>query len=132
MGPALAQAGCRLTVLQSGAVQGRWDPFRIEQVLINLLTNAARYGAGAPVEVRVWSEGEQARVSVKDHGRGIPHEDQARVFERFARAVSATEISGMGLGLYISREILEAHGGSIQVESEPGSGATFTISLPAG
>ena len=98
----------------------------------NLLTNAARYAAGAPVEVRVWRDGTMAHVSVRDHGRGIQSEDQAKIFERFARAVSASEISGMGLGLYISREILEAHGGSIRVESELGSGSTFTMSLPAG
>ncbi len=132
MGPALAQVGCRLSLFQSDEIKGFWDPFRIEQVLTNLLTNAARYAAGAPVEVRVWRDGTMAHVSVRDHGRGIQSEDQAKIFERFARAVSASEISGMGLGLYISREILEAHGGSIRVESELGSGSTFTMSLPAG
>ena len=111
-------------------VRGRWDSLRIEQVLGNLLTNALKYGAGKPVDVRLWNDAGRACISVADGGIGIARADQARIFERFERAVSPREFGGMGLGLYISRQIVEAHGGRITVQSAPGAGATFVVELP--
>jgi signal transduction histidine kinase len=109
---------------------GNWDRMRIEQVVINLLTNALRYGRGKRVEVRIQVEGGSAHLFVKDQGIGISKEAQTKIFDRFERAVSSNEVSGLGLGLYISRQIVEAHGGTIRVESELGQGATFEVVLP--
>lgn len=108
------------------------DRFRIEQVLSNLFSNAVKYGNGKPIQVRVEQEGDgKTRIVVEDQGIGIPSENQERIFRRFERAVSARKISGLGLGLYISKYIVEAHGGTIQVESLPGSGTRFSVLLPA-
>lgn len=111
-------------------VEGVWDRFRIDQVLTNLVTNAIRYGQGSPVEVTVHRSGPRAVLTVRDQGPGVSPENQERIFQRFERATSASSISGLGLGLYISREIIERHGGSIRVESEPGKGAAFIVELP--
>lgn len=113
-----------------GPVYGRWDRFRIEQVIVNLLTNALKYGAGSPIAVRVEAVGEYAELSVQDRGIGIAPKDQARIFEQFERAISPNLVSGLGLGLYISRKIAEAHEGTITVQSELGQGSVFTLSLP--
>ncbi|MFL5357097.1 sensor histidine kinase [Archangium sp.] len=105
---------------------------RLEQVLINLLSNALKYGAGRPVRVAMTADGGRALLSVKDEGVGLREEDRARIFERFERAISASEVSGLGLGLYITREIAQAHGGDISVESRLGEGSTFIVTLPLG
>ncbi|QRK10022.1 MEDS domain-containing protein [Archangium violaceum] len=125
-----ARAGMRLDIAPGSQVKGLWDRGRLEQVVINLLSNALKYGAGRPVHVEVSSDGERARLSVKDQGGGIREEDRARIFERFERAISANEASGLGLGLYIAREIVQVHGGTISVESRLGEGSTFTVTLP--
>jgi signal transduction histidine kinase len=112
---------------------GCWDRYRLEQVIENLLSNALKFGAGAPIEIRVWSEGERAMVSVCDRGIGIPRELHERIFEPFERGrVSSRHYGGLGLGLHITRSIVHALGGSVRVESEPGRGATFTVCLPKG
>jgi signal transduction histidine kinase len=103
---------------------------RLEQLLTNLLTNALKYGGGHPVEIHVTSSGGRACWSIRDQGIGIAPEDRDRIFGRFERAVSTRQYGGLGLGLYISREIVRALGGDIQVESQPGAGAVFTIALP--
>jgi predicted ATPase/signal transduction histidine kinase len=126
----LAKAGCTLELRVEPHVTGTWDPLRTEQVLGNLIGNAIKYGAGHPIEVAVTSNGETATVRVSDHGIGVGREDQARIFERFERAVSIRQYGGFGLGLYISRKIAQAHGGRIHVESESGQGATFVLELP--
>ncbi len=126
----LAQSGCAVTLDLGPAVRGQWDRFRIEQVVLNLLTNAMKYASGASIEVRTTLQGDQAVLMVQDHGAGIAPENQARIFGRFERAVSPDEVSGLGLGLYIVRQILEAHGGSIRVESEVGRGSQFIVELP--
>jgi PAS domain S-box-containing protein len=109
---------------------GFWDRFRIEQVIGNLLTNAIRYGKGNPIELKVRREDEHVFVSVKDKGYGIPEQDLSRIFDRFERASHSSEVSGLGLGLFISREIVAAHGGQILVESKVDHGSTFHVCLP--
>lgn len=121
--------GCPISV-EGGPLEGSWDGPRIEQVFANLVSNAVKYGSGRPVQVKLWRDGETACFSVADQGIGIAAGDQERIFGRFERAVSAQQFGGLGLGLYISREIVAAHGGRISVQSEPGKGATFVVALP--
>jgi signal transduction histidine kinase len=111
-------------------VRGRWDRLRLEQVLTNLLTNALKYGAGRPVDVEVGSAEGQALWRIRDRGIGIPPEALGRIFGRFERAVSARAYGGLGLGLYISQQIVRAHGGRIEVQSRVGEGSVFSAHLP--
>lgn len=108
------------------------DRYRIEQVFVNLLTNAIKYGSNNPVEVSVHQDSGKAIIIVKDNGMGIAKEMQSKIFERFERAISSTNISGLGLGLYITKQIIDAHQGSIEVESDLKVGSTFTVKLPTG
>jgi len=125
-------AGAAVAVEAEGPVICQADPDRVEQVVANLLQNALKYGRGAPVVVRVRAEDGQAVLEVADRGIGIPREHQVRIFERFERAVPPPGTGGLGLGLWIARSLVEAHGGSIAVESTPGRGSTFTVRLPRG
>jgi signal transduction histidine kinase len=109
---------------------GRWDRSRIEQVFTNLLTNALKYAGGTRIRVVTEARDGAARLIVEDHGVGIALEHQERIFQPFERAVSYVNVSGLGLGLYIVRQIVEAHRGHIHLESEPDHGATFTVDLP--
>ncbi|WP_255653969.1 PAS domain S-box protein [Corallococcus sp. EGB] len=127
--PQLQDSGCELELVAHEPVWGRWDRLRMEQVMLNLLTNAMKYGAGHPIRMEVAAHEGRARLTVEDQGVGIPLEAQGRIFERFERAASLN-YGGLGLGLFITRRIVEAHGGSIRVESEPGHGAKFTVELP--
>ncbi|AMQ84373.1 hybrid sensor histidine kinase/response regulator [Pseudomonas glycinae] len=111
-------------------VEGNWDEFRIEQVVSNLLTNALRYGGKSPIQVRVYREGSEARVEVQDQGIGISEENQKRIFQQFERVSAKTVVAGLGLGLFISEQIVAAHGGSIVVESKINEGALFRVCLP--
>ncbi|TKJ84289.1 hybrid sensor histidine kinase/response regulator [Pseudomonas koreensis] len=111
-------------------VEGNWDEFRIEQVVTNLLTNALRYGGRSPIQVRVYREGNEARVEVQDRGIGISQENQKRIFQQFERVSAKTVVAGLGLGLFISEQIIAAHGGSIVVESEINEGSLFRVCLP--
>lgn len=126
----LDAAGCESSVDCQGPIHLMIDRFRIEQVITNLLTNAIRYGKGKPVSIRVLQDGSQMVISVTDRGMGIAPENVERIFHRFERAVSANEVSGLGLGLFISGQIVEAHSGKIRVESQLEHGSTFTIELP--
>ncbi|RYZ47111.1 MAG: PAS domain S-box protein, partial [Myxococcaceae bacterium] len=125
----LRKTGCEFELVAREPVRGRWDRLRLEQVMLNLLTNAMKYGAGRPIRMEVAKHAGRAWLIVEDHGMGIPVESQARIFERFERA-SSLNYGGLGLGLFITRRIVEAHGGSIRVESEPGHGARFIVELP--
>jgi signal transduction histidine kinase len=125
-----SRAGCALSVELAPAA-GTWDRLRLEQVLVNLLTNALKYAAGRPVHVQVRvAAGERVQLSVRDHGIGIAGEDVERIFGMFERAVPIRHYGGLGLGLSIVRQIVEAHGGRVEVESAPHEGSTFTVSLP--
>ncbi len=126
----LIQAGCPLTLEAAAPVWGHWDPARLEQVITNLLTNAMKYGQGHPIHITVTRNGSQARLRVHDEGIGIAPDHLERIFGRFERAVAPGKYGGIGLGLYITRQIIEAHGGTIGVISAPGQGATFTVMLP--
>ena len=130
LGPQLSEAQCEVSVQAPESVVGTWDRYRLEQVLTNFLTNAARYAAGKPVEVSVRRLEQRAELRVRDNGRGIAQEDQERIFRKFERAVGGREVSGLGLGLFIVREIVEMHGGTVRVESGVGLGAAFTVALP--
>jgi PAS domain S-box-containing protein len=127
----LERAECPLDFRVASAVSGHWDRLRLEQVLENLLRNAITFGPGKPIEIRVDADSEgQARLSVRDYGMGIDKVMQEKVFQRFERGVSTSHYGGLGLGLYIARQIIEAHHGTLSVESEPGQGSTFRIALP--
>ena len=129
--PALAAAGCPVQVHADEPVVGRWDKFRLDQVVSNLLTNAIKYSGGAAVHVSVSRRSlDRVQVIVRDEGRGIARESHEKIFQRFERATGADDVRGFGLGLYICREIVESHGGTIHVESQPGRGAAFVIDLP--
>jgi signal transduction histidine kinase len=125
----LAQAGCtvRMKADQPVAISG--DRAGLEVAVSNLLTNAMKFGAGKPVEVTVDGTDKAATIVVRDHGIGIPVEQQGSVFERYERAVSSKHFGGLGLGLYITSKIVKAHGGDIRVDSRSGEGAVFTIEL---
>lgn len=121
---------CTISLQAEQPVLGCWDEFRVEQVITNLLTNAMRYGRGAPVHVSVRADQASAYVVVRDQGIGINEEDQQRIFQQFERASNNAVMCGLGLGLYISDQIVRAHGGCIRLESTPGQGACFEVVLP--
>ncbi|ATB30467.1 hybrid sensor histidine kinase/response regulator [Melittangium boletus] len=126
----LARSGCALSFQSEASLPGHLDAMRMGQLVRNLLSNALRYGPGKPVEVRLFRREGRARLEVVDHGMGVKPEDRARIFNRFERAVSARHYGGLGLGLWVSRQVVEAHGGSITVTDTPGGGATLTVELP--
>ncbi|MGV8890223.1 MAG: hybrid sensor histidine kinase/response regulator [Pseudomonas sp.] len=128
--PQIDAAECSVTLDAEQPVVGNWDEFRIEQVVSNLLTNALRYGAKSPINVKVYSESGQARVDVRDLGIGISEENQKRIFQQFERVTAKHAVAGLGLGLFISEQIVAAHGGFITVESRIGEGALFRVCLP--
>ena len=128
----MAVAGCDLQLDSSDVLYGSWDQFRIEQVISNLLSNALRYGAGRPIEVRARPDEGGVRVEVRDHGIGISLENQNRIFQQFERAVGSESVAGLGLGLFISDQIVKAHGGHIEVQSSLGQGSLFSVWLPRG
>jgi signal transduction histidine kinase len=128
----LERAGCpaRFTAAPEPVV-GPWDRLRLEQVVTNLLANAAKYGAGSEIEVVVERQPRAARLVVRDHGIGIPAEDLPRIFGRFEQAAPGAHYGGFGLGLWIVKKIVEAFGGTVWASSAgPGTGATFTVELP--
>jgi len=128
--PQLTAAGCKIVRDLAQGVTGEWDAYRLEQVITNLVTNALKYAAGRPIEVSVAREDTRCVLTVRDHGRGVRPADRERIFRRFERAANVRESSGLGLGLFISRQIIEAHGGRIGVDDAKGEGACFVVELP--
>jgi signal transduction histidine kinase len=124
------EVGCDLSLSVDGPATGRWDRLRLEQVVANLLSNALKYGGGKPIAVHVAATDERARLSVRDHGIGLSDGDAERIFERFERAAPPSHYGGLGLGLYITRQIVGEHGGVVTAARAPSAGAVFTIELP--
>jgi signal transduction histidine kinase len=123
------QAGSVIEV-EAPSIIGQWDELLLEQAVTSLVENAIKFGRGRPIRLRLEAISGSARLTVRDEGIGIAPENQSRIFGRFERAVSERNYGGLGLGLYISRTVIEAMGGSISVESQPGRGSTFTLQLP--
>lgn len=128
--PQLQNSGCEVRLSAPAELLARVDRLRFEQIVINFLTNSMRYAKGKPIEVSLTVENAKAVLKVRDQGIGISREDQKRIFDRFERVLSSTNYGGLGLGLFIVRQIVLAHGGNISVESELGQGATFIVVLP--
>ena len=124
-------SGSNIRLELADNLTGHWDRDRIEQILLNLINNAIKYGEGSPISIRTSSDSGWVRIEIQDKGMGIPLSSQERIFNRFERNISANEISGMGLGLFITRHLVEAHGGHIWVESEgEKKGSNFIVEMP--
>jgi PAS domain S-box-containing protein len=125
-----SNAGSELRLTLSSGISGRADKFRLEEAISNVISNAIKYGAGHPVDVQLTTRDDIAVLVVQDRGIGIPAEDLSRIFGRFERTTISRNYGGLGLGLYIARQIVEQHGGSIRAESRSHGGARFVIELP--
>jgi signal transduction histidine kinase len=130
MAEEFSRAGCEVRIEAERPVVGRWDRLRLEQVVTNLLSNAIKYGQRRPVRVSVELAPGVARLSVVDQGYGIAPEEQSRIFQRFQRVEATRHIQGLGLGLWICRQIAESHGGALRLVSAPGKGSIFILELP--
>lgn len=119
-----------LKLVRADPVTGHWDPVRVEQIVVNLISNAIKYGAGKLVEIEVRRTDAQVEIAVRDHGPGIPASVREHLFERFFRADAGSGIAGMGLGLYVVRQLVDAMKGSVSVQSQPAQGSEFTVRLP--
>jgi len=128
--PDAAAAACAMTLHLDQTLTAVLDATRLDQIITNLIANALKYGAGAPVEIRVDGDDHTIRLTVRDHGIGISPQDQQRIFLRFERAADERQYSGAGLGLWITSELVKALGGRISLHSTPGAGAAFTVVLP--
>jgi signal transduction histidine kinase len=128
----LARAGCELELRVQGPTPlvGVWDRRKLSHAVGNLVANAIKFGAGKPIEVTVGALAGIARIEVRDHGIGIAPDRIPILFERFERGVSSREYGGLGLGLYVVKQNIEALGGRVRVESELGAGSTFIVELP--
>lgn len=131
LSPQFEQSATPLSLSIEPEITGQLDGHRLEQVLTNLLTNALKYAPGTKISVELSrSPGGMARLVVSDHGAGIAPADRERVFGRFERGVDSGRISGLGIGLYISKAIIAAHGGTLSVDDAEGGGARFTAQFP--
>ena len=123
-------AKIKISLDQSRKIYGEWDRYGLEQVVLNLLMNAMKYGKDKPIRIDVGETGVHAYITVKDEGIGISESNQARIFERFERVQADNKINGLGLGLFISKSIVDAHNGEIRLKSELDKGSEFTVILP--
>lgn len=129
--PEAQYAGSRISLSLPPTMRGAWDRIAVEQIVANLVSNAIKYGQGGPIHITLDAQGLQARLSVQDQGAGIAEADQQRIFERFQQAVgTSSKRSGFGIGLWLIKSLVEAHGGSISLRSRVGEGSTFTVLLP--
>jgi two-component system OmpR family sensor kinase len=127
---AASRAGSKLLFDCEGPILGEWDRMRLEHIVCHLLSNAIKFGAGQPITLTLDALEDRVWLQVTDRGIGIAPEDHERIFERLERAVDSRHYGGLGLGLWIVRQSVEALGGSITVSSTLGEGATFTVELP--
>jgi len=125
-----ARVGSTLNVQAPIAVVGRWDKSRLDQVVTNLVSNAIKYGDCKPIDISVEGASDRAVIMIRDRGLGIAEKDHERIFGRFERAASSRHYGGIGLGLWIVKQIIDALGGTVEVESRPGDGSTFKVELP--
>ncbi len=125
-----AEVGSSIELGSVAPVVGTWDRGRLEQLVTNLISNAIKYGMGRPILLSAEATAQRLRLRVRDEGMGIPRADQSRIFQAFERLPSAERVGGLGLGLYIGRQIAIAHGGTLTVDSDPLRGATFVLDLP--
>jgi signal transduction histidine kinase len=128
--PRAAASGTEVLLDAPAAVTGDWDGPKLARALAHLLDNAVKFGHGRPVEVAAREVAGEARFSVRDRGPGVPCDERERIFGKFERAASPAHVGGLGIGLWLAREIAEAHGGTLTVEAAPGEGALFTLRLP--
>ncbi|HEY5089534.1 MAG TPA: HAMP domain-containing sensor histidine kinase, partial [Polyangia bacterium] len=138
----LRSAGCALSIVVAGGeggdeskgppdrIVGRWDRLRLDEVVTNFLSNAIKYGASKPIQIRVSASNDRALLEIEDHGIGISPSDQERLFKRFARVVSPQHYGGFGLGLWIVKVLIEAMGGAVAVRSAVGVGSVFSAAIP--
>ena len=124
------RTGSTLSLAGVQSAPGCWDRLRIEQVVTNLLGNALKYAAGTPVDIAVSGNEQEVTLTVSDQGPGIPESEWDRIFLRFERAASMRNFGGLGLGLYVARQIIDAHGGDIRLARPSPKGAHFVIRLP--
>jgi len=126
----LAVARCQLDIDIDDTITGNWDNRRIEQLLVNLLSNAVKYAPGSSVRIRGRRYGGKASIVFEDNGPGIPVECHRRIFDRFERVAADKHVAGLGLGLYLVKRIVQAHHGTVALESSRGRGTRFVIELP--
>lgn len=126
----LAIAGSSLKLEANEEIKGLWDQVRLDQAISNLLTNSIKYGEGSPIEIAIKKDGEKAKITIADKGIGIDPSVQKTIFERFKRGTTDGKFQGLGIGLFIVKQIVEAHGGKVYVKSKLGEGSKFTIELP--
>ncbi|MBA3540001.1 MAG: HAMP domain-containing histidine kinase [Deltaproteobacteria bacterium] len=127
---AITRSGSTLTVRADPSSVGCWDRLRLEQIVTNLLNNALKFGLAKPIEIEVTSTAERTQMIVTDQGIGVPADQRDHIFEPFGRAVSARNYGGLGLGLFIVRNLVARFGGSVRLEAGPGSGSRFVVELP--
>lgn len=126
----LIKAGCPLKVIEPEQISGNWDYSRLQQVLTNLIINATKYASDSQIIITLSATNNFATISVTDHGPGISEEDQSVIFNKYGRASDDTFVQGLGLGLFISRQIIEQHGGTLTISSQLNEGSTFIVTLP--
>ena len=124
--------GIAITLEAAPDIEGNWDRLRMDQVVTNLVSNALKYGDGKPIQIAAQVRGRHAVLAVRDHGIGISPDNIGRVFELFERIAPDRKNKGLGIGLWITKRIVEEHGGKITVESQPGRGSSFIVRLPLG
>ncbi len=127
---AFSEAGCEVRVDIEEGIVGEGDPVRLRRALDNLMSNALKFGRGKPIEISARSHDGEVQITVQDHGIGIARDDFEKLFAPFERLASIRNYSGLGLGLYVAQQIIAAHRGEIEVYSEPGEGARFTVKVP--
>jgi signal transduction histidine kinase len=127
---ALSAANCSIEISIDETINGYWDPMKVEQIIVNLLTNAIKYAPGKPIKIMAHRDGQNMTLVVQDSGPGIDKESLEKIFNRFERVASARNVGGLGLGLFIIKQITEAHHGRIHVESKVGHGSQFILDLP--